>query len=288
MIDTPDTNSEFVDFWNEVLVPKFIKYRHILVGGLAHHSAQILPSLEVRENDAVLDVGCGFGDTAIQFARKVGPGGSVVGIDCCAAFLEFARADAAEAGVENVRFVEGDAQTAAFEPEHDFCFSRFGTQFFENPVGGLRNMRSALKPGGRMTMIVWRAIEDNPWLHVPREIVLKYLPPPGDDGRSCGPGPFSMANQEMVTRQLEIAGYDDIHFERVDAPLMVGTTTEEAIAFQLAIGPAGEVFREAGDEAERRRDEIDAALGEELASHATADGIVMASSSWKISARNPN
>ncbi len=287
MVDTADTNSEFVDFWNEILVPKFIKYRHILVGGLAHHSAQILPSLELRENDAVLDVGCGFGDTAIQFARKVGTGGSVVGIDCCAAFLDIARADAKAAGVENIRFVEGDAQTAAFEPEYDFCFSRFGTQFFENPVGGLRNMRSALKPGGWMTMVVWRAIEDNPWLHLPREIVLKFLPPPGDDGRSCGPGPFSMANQEMVTRQLEIAGYDDIGFERVDAPLMVGTTTEEAIAFQLAIGPAGEVFREAGDEAERRRDEIDAALGEELASHATADGIVMASSSWKISARNP-
>ena len=68
---------------------------------------------------------------------------------------------------------------------------------------------------------------------------------------------------------------------------MVGTTTEEAIAFQLAIGPAGEVFREAGEEAERRREEIDAALGAELSAHATPEGIVMASSSWKISARNP-
>ena len=287
MIDTPDASTEFVDFWNEILVPKFIKYRHILVGGLTHHSARIFPSLEVHENDTVLDVGCGFGDTAIQLARRVGPGGSVVGIDCCQVFLEVARADAAAAAVDNVRFVEGDAQMAAFEPEYDFCFSRFGTQFFQNPVVGLRNMRSALKPGGRMTMIVWRAIEDNPWLNAPKEIVLKYLPPPGDDARSCGPGPFSMANQDMVTRQLEVAGYRDIRFERVDAPLMVGTTIEEAIAFQLAVGPAGEVFREAGEEAERRRDEIDAALGEELSAHAIADGIVMASSSWKISARNP-
>ncbi len=287
MFDTPDASTEFVDFWNDILVPKFIKYRHILVGGLTHHSATIFPSLEVHDNDSVLDVGCGFGDTAIQLARKVGPGGSAVGIDCCEAFLEFARAEAAAAGVENVRFFEGDAQTEAFEPEYDFCFSRFGAMFFQNPVAGLRNMRSALKPGGRMTMIVWRAIEENPWLHAPKEIVLKYLPPPGDDGRTCGPGPFSMANQDMVTRQLEVAGYQDIRFERVDAPLMVGTTTEEAIAFQLAIGPAGEVFREAGEEAERRREEIDAALGEELSAHATAEGIVMASSSWKISARNP-
>ena len=47
---------------------------------------------------------------------------------------------------------------------YDFCFSRFGTQFFENPVAGLRNMRKSLKPGGIMTMIVWRGINDNPWL----------------------------------------------------------------------------------------------------------------------------
>ena len=41
----------------------------------------------------------------------------------------------------NVTFLEADAQTYAFRPEYDFCFSRFGTQFFENPVAGLRNMR---------------------------------------------------------------------------------------------------------------------------------------------------
>ncbi len=62
----------------------------------------------------------------------------------------------------NVTFVEGDAQSYPFEPVHDFCFSRFGTQFFENPVAGLRNMRTSLKPGGVMTMIVWRTIDDNP------------------------------------------------------------------------------------------------------------------------------
>ena len=286
--EAPAGNSEFVDFWNEILVPKFVKYRHILVGGLTHHSAKILPSLEVGEGDKVVDVGCGFGDTAIEFARRVGPSGSVLGVDCCDGFLEFARADAKAAGVENLVFVEGDAQSYRFEPVHDFCFSRFGTQFFENPVAGLRNMRTALRPGGVMTMIVWRTIDDNPWLGLPKEIVLQYLPPPGDDARTCGPGPFSMANQDMVTRQLEIAGYADIEFERVDAPLMVGRTAEDAVEFQIALGPAGEVYREAGEEAERRRDDIDAALKSELSKYETPEGIVMASSSWKISARNPD
>ncbi|MDX2313892.1 MAG: class I SAM-dependent methyltransferase [Gammaproteobacteria bacterium] len=281
------SSNEFVDFWNDILVPKFTKYRHILVGGLSHHSANIFPKLEVRPGDTVVDVGCGFGDTAIQLAERVGPEGSVLGIDCCDAFLEFGRADAKAQGINNVSFVESDVQSYPFEPVHDFCFSRFGTQFFENPVAGLRSMRTSLKPGGIMTMVVWRTIDDNPWLGMPKQVVLKHLPPPGDDARTCGPGPFSMANQEMVTKQLEIAGYDDIQFERIDAPLMVGNTLDDAVNFQLALGPAGEVYREAGAEAEAKHDEIVAALRAELGKHVTDEGVVLESSSWKIRARNP-
>ena len=288
MAEAPATGNEFVDFWNEVLVPKFVKYRHILVGGLTHHSEKIFPSLEVGEGDTVADVGCGFGDTAILLAQRVGPSGSVLGIDCCDAFLEYGRADAKAAGVDNVTFAVGDAQSYAFEPAHDFCFSRFGTQFFENPVVGLRNMRTSLRPGGVMTMIVWRTIDDNPWLGLPKDVVLQFLPPPGEDARTCGPGPFSMSNQGMVTKQLEIAGYTDIRFERVDAPLMVGRTLDDAVGFQFALGPAGEAYREAGEEAEKRQDEIAAALKAELSRYETSEGIVMESSSWKVSARNPD
>jgi len=282
-----ESSTEFVDFWNEILVPKFTKYRHILVGGLTHHSEMILPTLPVKAGDKVVDVGCGFGDTAIELAQRVGHAGSVLGIDCCEAFLDLAREDAAAVGVDNVTFVLGDVQSYPFNHEFDFCFSRFGTQFFENPVAGLKNMRRSLKPGGWMTMIVWRTIDDNPWLGLPKEVVRNFLPPPGEDARTCGPGPFSMADQPMVTKQLEIAGYTDIEFERVDAPLMVGDTIDDAVNFQLALGPAGEVYREAGEEAERKHEEIHAALEAELGRYATDEGIVMGSSSWKISARNP-
>ncbi len=281
------SSNEFVDFWNEILVPKFTRYRHILVGGLTHHSDMIFPTLEVRKGDTVVDVGCGFGDTAIKLAKQVGPDGSVLGIDCCNAFLEFGRADAKAEGVTNVTFVEGDVQSYPFEPIHDFCFARFGTQFFENPVAGLRSMRTSLKPGGIMTMIVWRTIDDNPWLGLPKKVVLEHLPPPGEDARTCGPGPFSMADQEMVTKQLEIAGYDEIRFERVDAPLMVGNTLDDAVEFQLALGPAGEVYREAGSAAEAKHDTIVAALKAELSRYQADEGIVMQSSSWKVRARNP-
>ena len=284
----PDAGTEFVDFWNEILVPKFIAYKHVLVDGLTHHSEAIFPNLPVKEGDAVFDVGCGFGDTALKLARLVGPQGRVVGIDCCDAFMEYGLRGAAEAGLDNVSFINGDALSEPFAPEYDFVFSRFGTMFFPNPVVGLRNMRTALKPGGVMTQIVWRTQSDNPWLGMAKDVVLRFLPPPGDDARTCGPGPFSMANQESVTAMLGIAGYEDITFERVDALVLIGNTVEGAINFQLALGPAGEVFREAGDEAEEKRADIEAALAEAIsAQKVESDGIVMDSSSWVISARNP-
>src|SRR3954469_1183581 len=280
--------SQYVDFWNEVLVPKFIRWKHIIVDGLTLHSEAIFPTLPVNAGDKVVDAGCGFGDTAIRLARLVGPSGSVLAIDCCDAFLEFGRKEAKAAGITNVKFLAEDVQTHGFEPIHDFCFSRFGTQFFENPVAGLRNMRRSLKPGGIMTMIVWRGIKDNPWLGSAKDVVLQYLPPPGENAQTCGPGPFSMADTGVVTKQLEIAGYTDIRFEQVDAQVFVGKDLDDAVAFQLAIGPAGEVYREAGKQAEQRHEEIAMALKTELAKYQRLNGVMMESSSWKVTARNPS
>lgn len=281
-----DTRTPYVEFWNDVLAAKFIRWRHILVDGLTLHSARVFPSLELREGDRVVDVACGFGDTAIELAMRVGPSGSVLGLDCCDAFLEFGRSEARAEGMDNVRFVEADVQSFPFQPLHDFCFSRFGTQFFENPVAGLRNMRASLKPGGIMTMIVWRDLRDNPWLSVPKEVVRRFLPAP-DNPQSCGPGPFSMADTEVVTSQLRIAGFDQIRFERVDAKLMVGRNLDEAVAFQLALGPAGEVYREAGELASRQHEAIVAALRAELAPYQESSGVMMDSSSWMVTAVNP-
>ena len=281
-------DTAFVQFWNEVLAPKFIRFKHVLVGGLTRHSEAVFPSLPVRRGDRVLDVGCGFGDTAIKLAGLVGPEGEVVGIDCCDAFLDHARTDIEAHGLTNIRLVRGDAEIALPENQSDFVFSRFGTMFFANPVAGLRNMRKALRPGGRMVHIVWRERAANPWLSMAKDIVLQFLPPPGEDAQTCGPGPFSMSNEETVRAMMTAAGYSDIEFRRVDAPVLVGNDVADAIAFQLALGPAGEVFREAGQMAEDKRGEIEAALAEAIdRQKSSAEGIVMDSSSWVISAVNP-
>lgn len=284
----PDIDSEFVQFWNEVLAPKFIRFKHILVDGLSQHSEAVFPQLPVRWGDRVLDVGCGFGDTALKLSELVGPDGRVVGVDCCDAFLDHAINDAKLSGATNVSFRRGDAEISLPAEAFDFVFARFGTMFFANPVAALRNMRKALRPGGRMVHIVWRNRADNPWLSMAKDVVLEFLPQPGADALTCGPGPFSMANEETVTAMMRSAGYTNIELRRVDAPVLVGNDIADAIAFQLAIGPAGEVFREAGEEAEEKRDQIEAALAEAIKRQSSsARGIVMDSSSWVISATNP-
>lgn len=70
--------TEFVRFWNGVLVPKFVKYRHVLVGGLSQHSEAIFPKLEVNPGDKIVDAGAGFCDTAIMLADRTGATGHVM------------------------------------------------------------------------------------------------------------------------------------------------------------------------------------------------------------------
>lgn len=281
--------TDYVQFWNDTLADKFDRFRHILMDGLSYHSRVPFERLTVAPGSRILDVGCGWGDTAIQLARKAGPDGHVLGVDCVEQFLDRARAEARTAGLDNVRFITEDVERYPFDPSFDLCFSRFGMMFFENPVLAMKNIRRALRPGGELMFIVWRSSDQNPWLGMAKEVVLRYLPEPGDGARSCGPGPFSMASTEVVSKQLEIAGFRDVHFEQVDGPVTVGDSVEDAIRFQLAIGPAGEVFREAGALAEQRRPEIEAALQAALSPYQDEAGrIVMPSSSWCITARNPD
>ena len=129
-----------------------------------------------------------------------------------------------------------------------------------------------------MVHIVWRSRADNPWLSMAKDVVLRFLPEPGAGAQTCGPGPFSMSDEETVTAMMRSAGYEQIEFRRVDAPVLVGRDVADAVAFQLAIGPAGEVFREAGQEAEEKRGQIEAALAEAInRQKLSADGIVMES-----------
>ncbi|HSH41336.1 MAG TPA: methyltransferase domain-containing protein, partial [Arenicellales bacterium] len=130
--ETTQQFSEYVEFWNDTLAEKFDRFREILMNGLSYHSRVPLEKLEVEPGSKIVDVGCGWGDTAIELARKTGPRGSVLGLDCVEQFLHTARREAETAGVDNVEFLTADVERYPFEPEHDLCFSRYGMMFFEN------------------------------------------------------------------------------------------------------------------------------------------------------------
>ena len=259
MTETATGNDQFTAFWNDVLAAKFERFRNILLDGLSYHSAVPLRTLKLRPGAAALDVGCGWGDTALQLARIVGPQGSVLGLDCCETFLEKGRRDAAEAGLRNVRFVTADVQTYPFKPEFDFCFSRFGMMFFSNPVAAMRNISRALKPGGRLMFVTWRAIEHNPWVGVPKAVVLKFLPPPGEDAQTCGPGPFSMANTDIVGAQLKAAGSRTSPFRRPTGRSWSAARSSRRSSFSSRSVPPGRYFarpaikRQDGSERSTRR-----------------------------------
>lgn len=285
--NAPAAMSPIAHFWNDVLAPKFITYRHILEGGLARHSADVLPTLNVKTGDTILDVGCGFGDSAIDLAKHVGSTGHVTGVDCCEAFLALAREAALQENADNVDFIYADAESHLPAAQYDFVFARFGTMFFTNPVAGLRNMNKALRPGGTMTHIVWDKRDNNPWLAAARDVLLSHLPQPDANAPSCGPGPFSMAVPEQLERQMQAAGCQDISFERVEQKVLVGRDIQEAIAFQLAIGPAGEIFRLGGDQAIAKRPQIERDLSN-LFQQFEKDqhGIWMDSASWIVTSKS--
>jgi SAM-dependent methyltransferase len=287
MANVAPTNEEAAEAWNGVLFDRFVKYRQIVTAGLGAHGDEALRIHPPQPGERVLDIGCGFGDTTQRIAAMVGPEGSVLGFDVAERFIELAREEA-EAGPANVRFAVGDVQVTEFDQSFDYAFSRMGTMFFANPVPAMRNVRQALVPGGRLCMVVWRRKLDNEWMHRAERVVERFVEEPEEsDEPTCGPGPFSMADADVTSQILLGAGFERISLHRCDTEIEIGVDIDEAVEFAMALGPAGEVIRLAGDEAERIRPEIETALREALAEFAGPDGVSAPASTWIVSAKAP-
>jgi ubiquinone/menaquinone biosynthesis C-methylase UbiE/glutathione S-transferase len=278
-------NREATEAWNGPLYERWIAFREIVTTGLASHGEALLAAHPPPRGARALDIGCGLGDTTLRLAELVGPQGLAEGVDVAARMIEAATAEAAEAGVANAVFHALDVQAHRFDGVYDYAFSRFGTMFFASPVAALRNGREALRPGAHLNMVVWRRKLDNGWLHTAEQAVKRYLDKPQEsDEPTCGPGPFSMADADMVSEVLLGAGFAEIELRRHDEPITIGRDLDEAVACATALGPAGEVLRLWGDRAAEIRPTIDAALREALAAYETEDGVVGPASSWLVSA----
>jgi SAM-dependent methyltransferase len=281
-------NAEAIEAWDGPLFDRFVQYREIVVAGLRNHGDEAFRLYPPDTGDRVLDIGCGFGDTTQQLARLVGPEGIAVGVDAAPRFIDAARQEVAQEGVENVRFEVADVEMTKFTERYDMAFSRFGTMFFANPVAALRNVRNALEPGGKLVMVVWRAKAENDWLYRAQTITERFVAKPEDyDEPTCGPGPFSMANADTTSGILLSAGYAEIGLRRLDLPINMGADLDQAIEIVMALGPAGEILRLAGDRAAHLHEPIREALREGLTEWATPEGIIAAASTWIVSASVP-
>jgi hypothetical protein len=158
------------------------------------------------------------------------------------------------------------------------------------PGAAMRNVRKALKPGGTFTQIVWRRREENPWLHEAELRVKEIVPVVSHeetDQVHCGPGPFSMSGPDMVSGMLRGAGFERITFERFDCDICIGRDLDDAIEFAMALGPAGEIIRLAGEEGVKRKPRVVEALKEALGPYVRPNGVWGPSSTWFITATNP-
>jgi ubiquinone/menaquinone biosynthesis C-methylase UbiE len=284
MADVAADNLESQEAWDGVLFDRFVQFRDVMVPGLAAHGEVAVLNHPPRRGDRVLDIGCGFGDESARLADVVGPDGSVLGVDIAPRFVEAATR---EYGAPNVRFEVHDVQTTTFDGTFDYAFSRFGIMFFANPVAALRNVRRALAPGGRFVAVVWRRRQDNPWLYVAETTVKPLVPVVEEtDEPRCGPGPFFMADADTTSTIFRNAGFTDIAFLRCDLPLRIGRDVDEAVAANMALGPAAEAVRLAGDQAEAIRPQLESLLRDALRDYECEDGVVLGSSTWVISASN--
>jgi SAM-dependent methyltransferase len=173
----------------------------------------------------VLDVAAGAGGQSLAAARRVGPDGHVLATDISPAILEFAAKTAVEGGLTNLATQELDGERLAVdEGAFDAVISRVGLIYFPDQQAALAGMRRALRPGGRISAVVYSTADRNAFFAVPVGIIRRraQLPPPAPGQ----PGPFSLGGPGVAERALTDAGFHDITVDAVPSPVRMPSAAE--------------------------------------------------------------
>ncbi len=275
-------NAEQIKFWNAGTAYYFthkdaIREAHALL------TRRLIERAAPAAGERVLDVGCGFGDLTLELARRVGPSGFVVGIDLSSAMLEQAEKLARAAGMGNIHFENCDVQTNVFQERgFDLMVSQFGVMFFADPVVAFRNMRSALRPGGRIALVCWQSRERSRCVSIPLSVVARFaeLPPPPPPG---APGRFGLADSDRIRKILDSAGFADVVIEDIREKLLIGggLGLEDAVKWFLDV----EFRATLAQVPKELRLRIDDAMRDALRPYLTDARVLMESATWLVTAR---
>lgn len=240
----------------------------------------LLQAITFSGNENVLDIGCGTGRSTRQAAR-LAPGGTALGLDLSSRMLDAARRAAADEGLTNVRFEQGDAQVHPFEPgAFDVGVSLFGSMFFNDPEAAFANIRQAIRPEGRLVLLAWRDLPSNEWVAAIRDVLAMGrelpMPPPGVAG------PFAFADAPHTEALLRHAGFANVTTDRVDESMRFGDNAEDAFSFVSTFGITRGLTHDLDDNAKAAALDALRAL---LAEHDTDDGVRFGASAWLITAK---
>ena len=272
------------DYWNTTAGPRWVENQEAMDRSLQEISRVLLDHAAPRPGERVIDVGCGTGATTLAIAERVGPRGSVLGIDISEPMLALAHHRAA--GRDNLRLQLADAQTHGFEPgAADLACSRFGVMFFEAPPVAFANLRRGLRAGGRLCFVCWGPLKANPWFAVPLKLAVDRLgpvePPP-----PRAPGPLALSEPDYVTAILRTAGFTDIVIAEAHPMLLGRASAAEEAELATRMGPLTRLL-----EAKRPAPESLAALVEDLtralAQFETPDGLRFPTTVFCVSAVAP-
>jgi SAM-dependent methyltransferase len=162
----------------------------------------------IGPGDAVLDVAAGYGEPGLTAARAVAPGGRVLCTDISAEMLAVGRERAAAEGLDNLEFLECDAEELVLEEaSFDAVLSRQGLQFLPDVPGVLARLHAFLKPHGRLAAAVWGP-PGTVQFAAPVPVIraeLQLPPPPAGI-----PGPFALADAGQLVELVAAAGFTDV------------------------------------------------------------------------------
>ncbi|MFE1601574.1 class I SAM-dependent methyltransferase [Methylobacterium sp. ID0610] len=266
------------EYWNGEVGERWARMQDALDTVFAPLTAALVQAAAARPGERVLDIGCGCGETTLMTADAVAPGGSATGLDLSRPMLARARTRTPEAAP--VTWIEADAQITELPPVHDVVISRFGVMFFDESRAAFANLRRALKPGGRIVLLCWQGLPDNPWVAVPREAVLRVAPAPEPPAPGA-PGPFRFGEAGALAGLLAEAGFTAVREQAVTRGLTLGRDREEAARFALTVGPVSALLRDL-DEATRMR-----AREAVIAALPPTEPVVLGAACWLVSGTNP-